>query len=71
MTTLQDLIDLAKRRNLSPTDCVLVLSEECGNGDIMYHYLYNTKVVSNVEVYAHNDDIDKVKKAIKMEFMPF
>lgn len=71
MTTLQDLIDFAKEKNLDPSNCVLLFGEKCGDGSVQYDYLFKLRHVEGKSVVNHKDEIETVETGLAMEILPW
>lgn len=65
--TLQQLIDFAKKANLEPANCVLLLHSECMSGDIELDYFDRIYLHSKASVLNKDDKHEEVEYAIGVE----
>lgn len=66
MITLQDLNDFAKKANLDPAKCVLLLHAVCANGDVELDYFDAMFTQTDVEVLNKDDEFEPVEQALSL-----
>jgi hypothetical protein len=65
--TLKDLNDLAKKANLDPAKCVILLHGECANGDVELDFVDRMYPQKSVKVLNKDDEFEVVEQAISVQ----